>query len=492
MITENHVFTKNELNIILQNVLDKTLGEVDVKNVFRKTIAHPKVTGIAGDVIEQSVLGYPADSRQEADLLVDGLEVELKTTGIRESKKQGIEYEAKEPMSITAVSPEHIVSEDFASSHFWGKLERLLLVYYLYDSESTVRAAEYANFPIKGYHFYEFDEEDKRILENDWNIVRNFISDIQTKYDSPEVEYPRLSSELREELMLIDTSPKWPNRPRFRLKRATVSTIVQEYFGERLEQLDETYSTFKEIDEKLHDFTQLYSNKTIEELIKPECLNIKVSLNKKDDVSKSIAEQIVVKMFGGDSKKLNKIELFRKLGLVAKTIVKTTSETRTEDTKMFPIDFDEWLKSEQTFEDSTVYSEFSENQFLFIVFEEPSSESKLLENKFIGFKRIAFNEDFIEHEVRRCWSDTRNLIFSKKLKETVRYNRDGTQRMNRNGTISTSVNFPKSSNYDVFVRGTGEDSSNKPLVLNGIKMYKQNVWIKGSVILELLNSKEYI
>ena len=117
-----HAFSKNELVRIFDQCLGKTLGQVDRKGVFRRTEDKPKITGIAGMVIEQSVLGYAADSRQEADLEVDGKAVELKTTGMRLTKTVPPVYEAKEPMSITAVSPKNIVTETFATSHFWGKL----------------------------------------------------------------------------------------------------------------------------------------------------------------------------------------------------------------------------------------------------------------------------------------------------------------------------------------------------------------------------------
>ena len=157
---DSHIFSKDRLIRIFNECINKTLGEVDKNHVFDKTISNPKITGIAGDVIEQSVLGYPADQRQEPDLLVDGIKVELKTTGIKKSKndkekedtkqvsyniqqndlfavaEQDIEYgrtityEAKEPMSITAVSPKTIVKEEFDDSNFWHKLEHLLLVYY--------------------------------------------------------------------------------------------------------------------------------------------------------------------------------------------------------------------------------------------------------------------------------------------------------------------------------------------------------------------------
>ena len=66
-VSEDRCFTKEQLEKILDSVKNKTLGEVDVKNVFATTLTNPKVTGIAGMVVEQSVLGYKADNKKEAD-----------------------------------------------------------------------------------------------------------------------------------------------------------------------------------------------------------------------------------------------------------------------------------------------------------------------------------------------------------------------------------------------------------------------------------------
>ena len=136
-----HKYTKKEVEDLLESCLNKTLGEIDKKHVFDRTKTNPKITGIAGDVIEQSVFGYDANSDSSPDLNIDGILTELKTTGIRVSKKNQKEYEAKEPMSITGVSPNVIIDEEFEDSRFWHKLAHLLLVYYLYASDKTVLAA---------------------------------------------------------------------------------------------------------------------------------------------------------------------------------------------------------------------------------------------------------------------------------------------------------------------------------------------------------------
>lgn len=267
--------------------------------------------------------------------------------------------------------------------------------------------------------------------------------------------------------------------------------MVQKHFGKKFEELDQDINTFYELDENLRRYTRLYKGKTIEELI--QILNIPVTLSEKyKDVSKSVTEQIVTRMFGAKSKKISKIEFFSEIGLVAKTITQTKRGTRTEDTKLFKVDFDEWLDEGLEFEDSSVYSDFRERQFLFIVFEEQKPGDKLLNNKLLGFKRVLFSDEFIENEVKKIWADVREKVSTNTLIETVCTNKMGEPIINKNGVVKKSVNFPKSKDYKVFFRGTGADSANKPVTINGISIYIHNIWIKGSEILSMLNQNDFI
>lgn len=482
-MSQIHFFHKDELIKILDKCLDKTLGEVDTNNVFDKTIGKPKITGIAGDVIEQSVLGYPSDIRQEPDLDIDGVKTELKTTGIKFKNKK--EFTAKEPMSITAVSPDVIVNETFTNSNFWHKLEHVLFVYYLYDSPITVKASDYANFPIKGYQFHEFSEEDREILKKDWEIVRDFIKELQNEYENYEDEYPRISYELRPKLMYIDTAPKWPNRPRFRLKRTILSSIIQDHFGETLEQLPGKYTSYSEIEQKCHDLTEEYHGKSIEELV--EILEIDVKR-----IYKSIGEQIIVKMFGGKSKKMQSISLFNKSGIIGKTITLTANKLRKEDMKLFTIDFDEFNDENIEFENSQTYDYFTNNRFLCIIFQNADKNAEFKENKFIGFKMVNFDENFIENDVKITWQRIKDLIVNDKLEDVIILDKDGNPRTNPSGNIMSAPNFPKSSEGNIFVRGTSSTSDVKPLNINGVQMYRQQIWIKGKYIVEKLNNEDYI
>ena len=486
-----HVFIKSELINILERVLNKTLGEIDVKGDFERTIYNPKITGIAGDVVEHSILGYPSDSKQKPDIIVDGIETEVKTTGIRyskvDAKKGKLIYEAKEPMSITAVSPDKIVKETFDESNFWHKLKNLLLIYYHYDSNITVKASDYANFYLKGYEFHQFSEEDKLRLMADWMIVHDFIEELQADYEDPTLQYHRLSSELREKLVYIDTAPKWPNPPRFRLKRNFVSKLVRNHFGEDLEQLPQLYNGYSDVDEKCHQLTEENKGKNIYELL----LKYNIPFNDITKISKSVCEQIIIKMFGGNASSLNKIEMFNNFNIIGKTITLTNKGARTEDMKLFPIDFLEWCDLNVSFDESMASDYFSNHQFLCIIFreiEENIATNEFWKNEFVGFKRVSFDDIFIKQHVIPLWYEIRRLVNKNLLVEKVCFKK-GTNIpiINPCGTIKTELNFPKSKENLVFVRGSGIDSTYKNVEINGIKMYRQYVWIKGKYIVDKIS-----
>lgn len=483
-------FTSPELYELLNSAMGKTLGEVDVNHVFKKTNEHPKVTGIAGDVVEQSVLGFPADNKAEPDIDVDGQLIEVKTTGIRVSKTKKGEFEAKEPVSVTGVSPETIVNETFYNSKFWHKLKKILFVYYEYSSDKPVTAAEYAKFLLRGYDFYKFSNRDEKILKNDWQLVRNFIKDLRSQPGFNDEEYARLSHELRDKLMYIDTAPKWPNSPRFRLKRSLVTTIVQEHFSKkRLKQDVEEICNISELNATCHELTSKYKGKTVKYLA--EEFNIPPTTGKSGKANKSIVEKVIVRMFGGKSAKINSLDVFRKSGIYGKTIILSNKGGRTEDTKLFTINFDEWLDKEVSFEESQIFEYFSNNKLLCIQFKE-TKPGDLLESKFVGFKLLSFDDNFINEYAKWIWNKVRSTIFDGELKESI-CKKDGQSIINPCGTTKTKINFPKSSdNMKLFLRGSGQDSTHKTLQLCGIQMYQQQVWIKGTEIVELLKEKEYL
>lgn len=494
----SRIFTREQIDSLLGSAIGKTLLEVDKLALFEFHKGRNKVTGIAGDIIELSVLGCKRDSYQDADILVDGVPVEIKTTGMVKTKKSEspCEYECKEPVSITAVSIPIIVNEEFETSNFWHKLSHMLWVYYWYKSNVTVKLEGYKNFPVLGYQFYEFEESEKRQLKQDWLVVKNFLVIIHTTYRTEserKAEYPRLSSELRGQLMLIDTAPKYPNPPRFRLKRAFATVIAEKYFmGKRLEKLKSPITEYAEIDRKCAELTRLYKGKSFYDISQELGITVSSRAGNNKVSVKNFAELVVIKMFGSDAKSLNAIEDFAKIGLIAKSLPLTHTGKAKESMKLFLPDFDQWV-SEETFEESHIREYFSGHQFLFIAYQYKQKNNKDINNiYFEGFKRIVISDDFINHDVRLCWTMVRELIKEKKLKIVQELRKDGTPIINpKSGTIKEAPNFPKEKNYSVFVRGGGGDSSEKQktCIINGLRMLPQFVWLAKSATINLFKNR---
>lgn len=514
----DHIYARNDLIHRFDAILGKTLEEIDNQGMFDHVQDFNLQKGVVGTLIEQCVLGYAPDSKQEADLIVvDGqkqTKTELKSTGMVISSEPADHFVAKEPMSITAVGVYDIAEQDFWTSHFWDKLEHMLLVYYHYAADHPVTPYEYRSFPIKGYEFHEFDEDAVSALKQDWEHVRSLAARVVSHHPGPKnkewkeavkQEYIDVHGELRRVLSYIDLAPKFP--PRFRLKKPIVSSLIAKHFGYQLEQLPGRYTVISDIDRKCREIVKLYKGQTVEQLAKQFGIPVKTKSGSED---KAISEKIAIAMFGGESKKLNQIELFTRFGLIAKSIVMTPAGGKTEDMKLFHIDFEEMIRTEATeddgttrqimFEDSELYSYFADHEFLCIIFEEPDKRfqvdvdgntihpSSLSDNRFIGFKRLVFSDDFIDSTVRKLWDDIRDKVMNDRLVDVVNRRKDGTVVTIGSGEISSTPNFLKSSENDVFVRGSGPSSElrHKTECVNGIRMLPQYVWIKGKAVIDEL------
>lgn len=251
-----------------------------------------------------------------------------------------------------------------------------------------------------------------------------------------------------------------------------------------MENLPKEYTSYSEIYETCHELTRIYKGKTIQELIELFDIDVK-------NINKSIGEQIIVKMFGGKSRKMQDIVLFNKFGIIGKTLTLTEKGLRKEDMKLFSIDFNEFNEN-ISFKNSQSYHYFRNNRFLCIIFQKQHNNAKMNENIFLGFKIIDFDEKFIDVEVRKTWEKIKDLIVNKKLKDVESLDRHGRPRINKSGNIISAPNFPKSSEGNIFVRGTGSTSDVKPLKINGIQMYYQQMWVKGTYIVEKLKHEDYL
>ena len=207
---------------------------------------------------------------------------------------------------------------------------------------------------------------------------------------------------------------------------------------------------------------------------------------------KNFAELVVLKMFGSNAKSLNAIEDFAKIGLIAKSLPLNVKGLPKESMKMFTPNFDDWM-TEESFDESFLHDYFAEHQFLLMAYQYTDSKIKSPESiKFVGFKRVYFTDNFIETSVKKFWQDVRSLVKENGLKIVKEYRADGLPIINpKSGTQKEAPNFPKEADYDVFMRGSASTSSesSKTLVINGLRMLPQEIWLAKRVTIDLFNKQ---
>ncbi|MDO4484084.1 MAG: hypothetical protein Q4C54_06525 [Clostridia bacterium] len=206
-------------------------------------------------------------------------------------------------------------------------------------------------------------------------------------------------------------------------------------------------------------------------------------------------------MFGGDAAKISKIQMFNDFGFIGKTVALTSQGGRTEDMKLLSVDFEEVIGNdafigEHDDDSSALYEYLHDHKLLCIIFEEQkmtnqSTKADLRENIFRGFKVIDLDDATIYEEAEKTWNDIRHTILVDGLCSTPMYDRNGRLLINPNGSVKEQINLPKSRDHIIFLRGTGTDSNDKILV-DGVRIYRQNYWIKGKFIADTLRSKDYL
>lgn len=329
------------------------------------------------------------------------------------------------------------------------------------------------------------------------------------KDSNPELLYPMLHSRIKDSLFYIDIAPRYRKRtdtksgqtPRIRFKKSYVNTIFQNAYNESigkptLEKLPTNVNSLEELNKMLHELTSTYKNWTVDQLID----KFQIKVEDRGKLSKQVCEQIMVRMLGGISKKISNIELFEKIGVIAKSITKTQNDKKTEDTKFFTLNLEEIENKELEYEETEFYQYFAEHKLLCIMFEEPSRNARLNNNRFIGFKWFTFSEEIINTTIKDVYDIICDRINNCTLVESYEYKKDGTQIFNKTGVPKTKLNFPKSKDYDYFVRGTSSDSTQKPWKIKGqavdggdfIYCYSQQIWMHGGYLVKSLKKIDFV
>lgn len=210
--------------------------------------------------------------------------------------------------------------------------------------------------------------------------------------------------------------------------------------------------------------------------------------------SKSVGEAVVLDMLKHSSGDIDDVKkIIRTNNMIIKTITVTNNGTRTEDMKLLAVNFNEFKDNRAEYVKSELYHFLKETELICAVFrEKDEGDNNIKDNSFIGFKLYEFGKEIVEKDAKTIWEKIHELIISRELRDVIARDETGEPIINKNGKVRSAPNFPKSKGHIVFLRGSGADSSDKCLEINGIKMLRQNYWIRGKYIVEMLTDMDFI
>lgn len=142
--------TIKELLDYTEKIKGKSINDVvESDNVFQGRTNLNQRKGFLGNLVETEFYHYPINSNPEADF--NKLGVELKTSGIKINQNGSIR--AKERLVLNMINFHKIVNETFETSHLIEKNENLLILWYIYNKNQSMRDYKFIEYFI--YSLYQ-------------------------------------------------------------------------------------------------------------------------------------------------------------------------------------------------------------------------------------------------------------------------------------------------------------------------------------------------
>lgn len=455
--------TEEELLVKAQEAEGKTFGEIDTTN----RLLNEKSKGGLGHVIEESFFGYTVNSDAKPDF--EHLGIELKVTPFKRNKNGTIS--AKERLVLNIINYMEEVNNNFSTSSFWHKNQKLLLMFYEWLPDF-----DRSNYPIYKSILFTYPENDLEIIKQDWEMI---ISKIRAGK----------AHELSEgDTVYLGACTKGSSKNSVRPQPYSDVPAMQRAFSLKPSYMTALVRKFIHNDE-LISFTSAEElrQKSLKDLLYDKFVDF-IGLTDKDiankinipynNKSKSFVPLLISALLGIKGTRLDNIEEFAKANIQFKTIRLEPNGKPKESMSFEIIDFEQWLT--ETWEESYIRNRFIETKFLFVIFEykETKAENPNRELYFKGIKLWSMPEQTIETEIKQLWTKV-----NKTLNEGVQieYVKRGKQTVEKN-------NLPKSGfNGVTHIRPKAADGSDKVRLPDGQMITKQCFWLNSSYVANILS-----
>lgn len=458
--TFNQIYDEDQLRLV------DSPAESDI---YRQSYENRKRKGGLGQIIEERYFHYETNNDSRPDFPEANLE--LKVTPYKINKDKTIS--AKERLIISMISYFNIVNTDLYNSNAWEKLENMLLIYYKWDANIKERL----DYIINYIYLYTPSKEDLKIIENDFEIIRNKVkagkahqlSEGDTMYLGAATKSSDSKQRTPQPYSEKDAKPR-----AFSLKTSYMTYLLRNYISKEAKE----DKVIKE--DEVNDFEKYVTSKIEEYIGRKDTelfreFSLEKNINSKDKYSRLAYEILGVKT--------KNAEEFEKANIVVRAI-RVEENNKIKESVSFPTFIIKELIKEN-WEDSEIFRFFSEVKFLFIIYRKKGENYYLAKSKFWNMPV----ED-IDKTLKEEWTRARNTFI------------EGIELIPKETKIGTIVNnnLPKKSNTRILhVRtharksaykidgvkyGNGDLDSDTDELPNGDLMTKQCFWLNNDYVLK--------
>ena len=159
---KGRLYDRQEIELIAKSAIGKSLN--DILNEELVTIEDKEANkGGFGQLIEKYLFGMDNNSDSEPDFMPAG--IELKVTPYKRIKTN--QLSAKERLVLNIIDYETEYKNEFRSSHFWYKNNKIQLLWYLWEAGKDKK-----DLKITHEKLLELSKnEDLKQIEEDWNLI---------------------------------------------------------------------------------------------------------------------------------------------------------------------------------------------------------------------------------------------------------------------------------------------------------------------------------
>ena len=389
-------YSETEIRILAQSVIGKAFNEIKKYEIV--SIDDSKIQkGSLGGIIEEALYGIEPNGESEPDFIDAG--IELKVTPYKKNKDNTLS--AKERLVLNMIDFMTEYKNEFKSSHFWFKNNRLEIIWYMHEDNKDKYEFKITNELLLDLSL----SEDIKQIEKDFYVITNKIKEGKA-HELSEADTMYLGA-CTKGANSDDVRPQPFNdipakRRAFCFKSSYMTQLVRKYIGDYsnvekvLKGTDETFNEF------IKSVVSKYKEKTQKELMNEFGI---------ESTAKNLNNMLISRMFNVKSK-LAETEEFQKAKIIPKTI-RIEENGRIKESISFPyFKFTELIN--QDWETSDLKEELETTKYMFFIFKKEKGEYV-----FKGIKLWNMPELDIETSVMEMWKKTYNTIKSGNIVKSI-------------------------------------------------------------------------